>query len=282
MIEVSMFDKFIHKWLRVPYTLNVRHNQRPKKSRATVLFIHGIGNSGEAWSAVIQQLPKDIRVITIDLLGFGNSPRPTWAMYDARTQATSVLATLFKLRLRGPVIVVGHSLGALVAVEMAKRYPLLIRSLILCSPPFYNIDETRTLLPRSDKMLRRLYASVRDYPEQFVKLSAFAMKYNLINNSFNVTEDNVDSYMAALNAMIINQTSLYDVQKLRMPITILKGTVDPFVIGKNLRLIAKNKPNVQLKTIVAGHEIRGLFVSAVVKSIESSLPPVKIRGITKE
>lgn len=277
-----MIDTVIHRWLRVPYTLNVRHSQRPKKPRATVLFIHGIGNSGEAWQEVIARLPADVRIITIDLLGFGDSPRPAWAVYDAKTQARSLLATIFKLGLGGKLIVVGHSLGALVAVEMAKRYPLLIRSLILCSPPFYSVDESRTILPRSDKVLRNLYTSVRDYPEQFVKLAAFAMKYNLVNKSFNVTEENVDTYMAALNAMIINQTSLDDVQKLRVPITILKGTVDPFVISKNLRLVAKNKPNVALKTIVAGHEIRGLFVPAVVKSIETSLPPFKIRGINKK
>lgn len=269
--NISKLDTFIHRWLHMPYTLHVRQNQQPKKPRATVLFIHGIGNSGDAWSQVISRLPDNVRIITIDLLGFGESPRPPWAVYNAKTQARSVLATFFKLRITSPVIVVGHSLGALVAVEIAKRYPLLIRSLILCSPPFYNIDDTRTLLPRSDKMLRRLYGSVREYPEQFVKLSTFAMKYKLINNSFNVTEENVDSYMATLSAMIINQTSLDDVQTLRMPIKILKGTLDPFVIGKNLRKVAKNNPNVQLKTIVAGHEVRGLFVPAIVKAIKETI-----------
>ncbi|MDB5165600.1 MAG: hypothetical protein JWM00_490 [Candidatus Saccharibacteria bacterium] len=265
-----MLDTFIHKWLKVPYTLNVRHNQRPKKPRATVLFIHGIGNSGDAWSEVIAHLPSDIRVITIDLLGFGDSPHPSWALYNAKTQANSVLATLFKLRLTGPIVVVGHSLGALVAVEMAKRYPLLVKSLILCSPPFYQIDDVKTLLPRSDKVLRRLYASIRAYPEQFMRLAAFAARYNLINKSFNLTEENVDSFMAALEAMIINQTSLHDVQKLRMPVKIIKGTLDPFVVGKNLRLIAKNRPNIQLRTIVAAHEVTGLFVPAVVRSIKET------------
>ncbi|MDB5177841.1 MAG: hypothetical protein JWO61_224 [Candidatus Saccharibacteria bacterium] len=266
----GMFDTFVHRWLRVPYTLNVRHNQRPKKPRATVLFIHGIGNSGDAWGDVISKLPDDIRIITIDLLGFGESPHPKWALYNAKTQATSVLATLLKLR-TGQVIIIGHSLGALVAVEMAKRYPLLVKSLILCSPPFYQIDGVKTLLPRSDRVLRRLYASVREYPEQFIKLSAFAMKYNLINESFNVTKDNVDSYIAALEAMIINQTSLDDAQKLRMPIKIIKGTLDPFVVSKNLRRLAKDKPNIVLKTVVAGHEVKGLFIPAVVRSIEETI-----------
>ena len=266
-----MFDSFIHRWLRVPYTLNVRHNQRPKKPRATVLFIHGIGSTGDAWKQVTNQLPDDIRVITIDLLGFGNSPRPKWAIYNAKTQANSVLTTLFKLRLSGKVVIVGHSLGSLVAVEIAKRYPVIVRSLVLCSPPFYDIDDPRTYIPQTDKLLRRLYESIKNRPEQFVKLSAFAMKYNLINPSFNVTKDNVESYMAALESMIINQTSFNDVQKLRMPIKIIKGTLDPFVIAKNLRKIAKSEPNVTLKTVIAGHEVKGLFVPAIVRSIEETI-----------
>jgi pimeloyl-ACP methyl ester carboxylesterase len=266
-----MFDTLFHRWLKVPYTLNVRYHQRPKKPRASILFIHGIGNTGDAWSEVIARLPADVRIISIDLLGFGDSPRPNWAIYSAKTQARSVLATLFRLRLTSPVVVVGHSLGALVAVEVAKRYPLLVRSIILCSPPFYQVDDVKTLLPRSDKILRRLYMSVRNHPEQFIKLSAFAMRYNLINPSFNVTEENIDSYVATLEAMIINQTSLGDVQNLHMPITIIKGTLDPFVVSKNLRRIAKNKPNVDLKTVVATHEVKGLFVPGVVRAVEETI-----------
>jgi pimeloyl-ACP methyl ester carboxylesterase len=275
-----MFDKLIHKWLKVPYTLHVRSIQRPKKPRATILFIHGIGSNGDAWKEVITQLPNDIRIITIDLLGFGDSPQPEWAVYDARTQASSVLATYFKLRIRGKITIVGHSLGSLVAVEMAKRYPLLVRSLILCSPPFYKIDDGRSLVPQADKTLRRLYTSISNNPDQFVKLTAFAIKYKLIDRSYSVTLDNVDSYMAALNAMIINQTSLEDVQTLRMPIKIIRGSLDPFVVAKNLRRIAQNRQNVHLQTIVAGHEVKGFFIPAVVKSIEQygAIRSRKLRG----
>src|SRR5438094_99045 len=129
-----MMSAIIHRWLRLPYTLHVRYNKKPKKPHATVLFIHGLGNTGDAWKEVIDKLPDDIRVISIDLLGFGQSPRPNWAVYNAKTQARSVLATFLKLRLRTPVYVVGHSLGALVGIEVAKRYPLLVKGLVLCSP----------------------------------------------------------------------------------------------------------------------------------------------------
>lgn len=271
-----MFDTLIHRTLRMPYMLNVRHYRKPRKPRATVLFIHGIGNSGEAWKGVIKKLPKDVRVIAIDLLGFGESPRPEWAIYSAKTQASSVLATFFKLAVTQKVIIVGHSLGALVAIEMAKRYPALVDSLILCSPPLYDTTDVKgEVLPRSDKLLRQIYHSAQQRPEEFVRLSAFAMKYKLINDSFNVTADNVDSYMAALEASVINQTSYTDAYALRTSTLIIRGTLDPLVIARNIRKLAKENPFIRTQTIVAGHEIKGLFVPTVVKAITKTLPKKK-------
>lgn len=277
-----MFDSVIHRWMKVPYTLHVRYNRKPKKPRTTVLFIHGIGNTGEAWHDVIERLPQDIRIITIDLLGFGDSPKPKWAIYNAQSQANAVLATYLKLRITSQVVIVGHSLGALVAIEIAKRYPLLVDSLILCSPPLYNTNDTKnTILPRTDKLLRRLYQSAMQRPEEFVRLSAFAMKYKLINQSFNVTEANVDSYMAALESMIINQTSFDDAYKLSTPTRMIRGTLDPFVVARNLRQLAKANPHVTLSKVISGHEVRGLFVPAVVHAIEDRLQTFERRDIKK-
>ena len=263
-----MFDKIIHKWLRVPYALNVRYNQRPKKARATVLFIHGIGHTGDAWERVVKRMPSDVRIITIDLLGFGESPRPKWAIYDAKTQARAVLATFLKLRIRTPVVIVGHSLGALVSIEVTKRYPIIVKSLVLCSPPFYDLTvKRRPSLPRNGRTLRRIYRLAQRHPDQFVRLSAFAMKYKLINESFHVTADNIDSYMSALESMIINQTSLADAHKLKVPTKILRGTLDPLVIPANLKKLAASNPHVTVSNVIAGHEIQGRFIPAVISAI---------------
>jgi pimeloyl-ACP methyl ester carboxylesterase len=165
-----------------------------------VLFLHGIGNSGDAWKTVIQDLPSDIRVVVIDLLGFGKSPSPSWAIYNAKTQAKSVAATFLKLGITQPAIIVGHSLGALVAVEAAKRYPFAIRSLILCSPPFYKADEERRrLVPRYDSLLKQIYSLAKRHPRKFVAISQLAVRLGLVNSSYNVTHENTPIYMNALN-----------------------------------------------------------------------------------
>ncbi len=272
-----MFDTIFHRWLKIPYLLHITYHGRVKKPRATILFLHGIGNSGEAWQRVIEKLPLDVQAITIDLLGFGKSPKPTWATYNAKAQAHAVLRSYFVPNLTpSRLIVVGHSMGSLVAVEIARRYPLLISQLILCGPPFYDVtDKSRTILPQSDKVLRSLYQTAANRPDQFVKLTALFTKYKLVNPTFNVTEDNVSSYIAALEAMIINQTSLEDARQLSVPTHILRGTLDPFVLASNLKQLARDNPNIDVTSVIAGHEVTGRFVPAVVQRITDSLPNKK-------
>ena len=267
-----MWDVITHKWLQVPYALHVHTDNHIENPRATVLFIHGIGNSGAAWQDTMKGLPGDVRLITIDLLGFGRSKQPPWAVYSAKTQARSVLATFLKLRVRGRVIIVGHSLGALVAVEIAKRYPLLVRSLILCSPPFYKVDpKKRNLLPRSDDILKEMYRIASRYPDQIVRLSTVAVKLGLVNDSFNLTRDNAPTYMNALESTIINQTSLQDALKLTVPTRIIHGQLDPVVVGKNLRYLVKENRHITLTNVLAGHEVKGLFVKATTKAINEAI-----------
>ncbi len=266
-----MLDTVIHRWLKVPYALHAEAFASERKPAATVLFIHGIGNKGRAWDEVIAKLPKNIKVVTVDLLGFGQSPNPSWAIYNARTQARSVLTTFLKLRLRGPIIIVGHSLGALVAVDVARRYPLIVRSLILCSPPFYQLHEDeKKLLPRVDKVLTDIYKTVKKYPEKFLQFAAIAMRYKLINDDFSVTDKNIDSYIATLEATIINQTSFEDVSKLKLPIEILHGTLDPVVVARNLKELARDNANIKLKSVLSGHEIKGRMVDETVRAISQA------------
>lgn len=267
-----MWDRIIHKWLRVPYTLHVSVDRKVKRPRATVVFIHGIGHSGGVWREIIERLPGDIRCISIDLLGFGRSPKPQWAIYSVRLQARMFIATFLRRGINGPVILVGHSLGGLVAVEIAKKYPLLVRSLVLCSPPFYRQDPVaRKLLPHTDAILKDIYRAIQNNPEQFLKISALAVRYGLVNKSYSVTEDDVHSYMGALEASIINQTSLQDAIKIKKPIQIIYGALDAVVIGKNLKYLVKHNSNATLTTIIAGHELARLYVPAVVKAISTAV-----------
>lgn len=255
---------FVHRYLRVPYSLNVEVFQAPKKAKATYVFIHGIGNTLHSWDEVVAKAPKDVQLIGIDLLGFGKSPKPSWAIYNAKTQARSVGVTLLGLKLTRRPMLVGHSLGALVSVEIAKRYPLFIKALLLCSPPIYQPEvDSNKRIKTADDMLRQAYRVARKYPEQLEKISPMAVKLGLANRALNITQDNVESYFAALEASIINQTSLHDISRVKQPITIFYGAFDPVVVGKNISQLGKTQENITTKRLLTGHEIIGPYVGKV-------------------
>lgn len=236
------------------------------------MFLHGIGNKGESWDDVISRLPDDVTAITVDLLGFGSSPRPTWAKYDVRTQARAVITTLIGLHIRGRVTVVGHSLGSLVAIEVANRYPALVKSLLLFSPPLYDLEKDKVRLVTT--ALKR----IKRNPERFVQFVAVAKKYKLVNKTFSVTDDNIHSYMETLQASILTQTSLNDVRALRKPVIMVYGTADPWVKKRNLTSVVRANPRASLITIQAGHEIRGPYGKLVVRTINQSI----LSGKTKQ
>lgn len=267
-----MIRQFIHQHLNYPHRLYVHYRTAIRFNRPTLVFLHGIGNSGAAWDTTVAQLPSDTNIVTIDLLGFGKSPKPQWAKYDAVEQARAVMFTLLRMGITKNVTIVGHSLGALTAVECAKRYPKRITSLVLCSPPFYDSAQSNRILPTSDTILRKIYATVRNNPAAFAQIASFAMKYNLVNPSFNVTAQNVDIYVTALETMIINQQSLGDAMSLQVPTKIIRGTLDPFVVPSNFKKLTKHNKNIQVQSIVAGHEVRGRFIPAVLAAIKQAVP----------
>ncbi len=264
-----MFDQLFHRWLRIPYTLHIRHKGSSKSSRTTVVYIHGIGSNADIWQESIDKLPSDTRVLTIDLLGFGKSPRPEWAVYDAQTQARAIVKTLLVSRQRGPYVFVGHSLGALVACEIAKKYPLITKGIVLCSPPLYDTSREDSRIPSTDKVLRSIYRKIGDYPTQFLALSSFATRYKLVNKSFNVTKDNFYSYVATLEAAIINQSAYEDLKQLKVPVHIIRGSLDPVVNGRLIQRLAKNHDNISSTSVVAGHEITKSYVKPIAASLKS-------------
>ncbi|MEM6759478.1 MAG: alpha/beta hydrolase [Pseudomonadota bacterium] len=85
----------------------------------TVLMIHGVGLRAEAWNAQADALSHRFRVIAVDMPGHGNSPLPA-GVSQLSDYTEAILAGLDT-----PALVVGHSMGAMVALDMALRSPLV-------------------------------------------------------------------------------------------------------------------------------------------------------------
>jgi pimeloyl-ACP methyl ester carboxylesterase len=102
-----------------------------------VLLLHGLPSSGRFWGAEYDTLAAHARLVVPDLLGFGRSPRPT-AGYGPDDHADAVAATLHGVGADDePALVVGHSVGALVALRLAVRHPRLVAGIVGFGAPIY-------------------------------------------------------------------------------------------------------------------------------------------------
>ncbi|MEZ4287035.1 MAG: alpha/beta hydrolase [Polyangiales bacterium] len=96
-----------------------------------LLMIHGIGDSADTWSEVVEELAKDHTVIAPDLLGHGASDKPR-ADYAVAAYANAMRDLLAVLDIER-VTLVGHSLGGGIALQMAYQFPKLCERLVLVS-----------------------------------------------------------------------------------------------------------------------------------------------------
>jgi pimeloyl-ACP methyl ester carboxylesterase len=98
---------------------------------APALLIHGFGASVGHWRHNIVPLGSQRPVYALDLLGFGKSAKPEIA-YSVDLWVEQVYE-FWRVHIRQPMILVGHSLGGLVGVIAAARYPQMVRGLCLIS-----------------------------------------------------------------------------------------------------------------------------------------------------
>lgn len=97
-----------------------------------LLLIHGLGVPTETWADTIPALAASRRVVAFDLPGFGRSSVPEdSAMFTPQAMADFVHRFLSAAGISGPVEVVGHSLGGLIAAQFALTYPQEVSKLVL-------------------------------------------------------------------------------------------------------------------------------------------------------
>jgi len=98
----------------------------------TFLLVHGIGMGRMAFRGLAAQLRGRGRLLVVDLPGYGSAPEPERTLTMERT--ADLLAALLRDRSERPVVVVGHSMGTQVAVELAARHPSLVEKVVLLAP----------------------------------------------------------------------------------------------------------------------------------------------------
>lgn len=106
------------------------------RGEETVVFIPGLGGTTRYWAARIQCMEDRYRVVLVDLLGFGESPKP-WTRYSVERHVDALHKALHSF---GPVSLVGQSLGALLAVAYAAKYPEQINNIACLGMPYFGSE----------------------------------------------------------------------------------------------------------------------------------------------
>ncbi len=131
-----------HRFLRRPIRLKVAIDNKAKNPRLTVIFLHGISATSDTWRTTIRQFSanpdlKGVRLVALDLLGFGKSLQSSWLDYDYLDYEKALENSFKKLKITSPIVLVGHSMGSLIAADFAVNFQsdFELAGLILVSPP---------------------------------------------------------------------------------------------------------------------------------------------------
>ena len=118
----------------------------------TLVFIHGVGLNQQIWQPQIEHFSRHYQVLVYDMLGHGDSHLPgEGATLD---DYVAQLADLLESLQFDQVIVVGHSMGALVSVAFALAYPEKVIALVPMNIVYQRSTEQRkAVMARAAKVL---------------------------------------------------------------------------------------------------------------------------------
>jgi pimeloyl-ACP methyl ester carboxylesterase len=152
--------------------LSVRSTPQPPGTEPALL-VHGLGGSALNWTDLMALLADRLASRAVDLPGFGLSPPPADGDYTLARHSRAVVR-LLEADARGPVHLMGNSLGGAVATVVAATRPDLVRTLTLISPAlpdlrlgWYRAQVAALALPGIGTTVSRMLGSMA--PEQRVR-----------------------------------------------------------------------------------------------------------------
>lgn len=226
-------------------------------SGVPVLFLHGFGNDSYTWFPLFALLDSNRELVAADLPGFGRHEvqaddrfTPEWYTDQCANLVRELVA-----RWGQPPIIVGKSLGGMIAGLVAARIPDLCRALVLIDPagvesertsPFWDAHShgENLLLPRNDAEWERMVGSLYYRPRRipgFLRrcaLREISARYDLYRRIFSAL---LDEGMDPLGMRI---------PQIRCPLTVIWGEEDRITdSAASKRFLKETKREVDLVLI---------------------------------
>ena len=251
----------------------------------TVLLLHGNNFGGFYFKAIIDALIKEgFRVVVPDQIGYGRSSKPI-APYNFNTQARNTWLMMQHLKI-DRAMVVGHSMGGMLATRLATQYPKAIERVVLYNPigltdgrfgrPMPAIDESYKQTLKTD------YQSVRAGLSRYVAHNPKAWNqefetYTRIRYSWTLSSEwpRLAMVQALIGQMLYQDPVVYDWAHLQVP-TLAFGGAEDMLLGtaaafqERMNHIAKTVPNGNGRVLM----IPGLGHVPHLEAPEKVIPPL--------
>ncbi len=238
-----------------------------------VVLLHGLAGSSANWNKLTAQLRDNYTCVSIDLLGFGESPKPLWVSYTPDQHIRSIRHTIKRLGVKKPYIVIGHSLGSLLALRYAAVYRSEVSKLYLLSPPIYKSDaasKRRAYHRFVESLYDRLYRRLRTHKNATLGAARRLRRILPDSEQWMLDETTWVPFARSLEQCIEKQNPYRDLKKLSTAVHIFYGTRDRLLSVANIKAITE--PNVELHQVKSGHSLDKNYTDAVTKNIEHLNP----------
>lgn len=264
------WDTIWHGFLRQPYRLHESYHGNPEAP--ALVLLHGIAASSDDWREVVTLLKDDYYIVTIDLLGFAKSPKPTTIDYSMEDHVRSIAYTIRKSKARKPFILAGHSLGSFLATRYAATHDKNVERLLLLSPPVYpSLPEAKRRAQVRTNTLLKIYELLRTHP---ALTPATARKFShllpLPRTVFTHPET-WPPFTKTLEKCIEQQTIRRDIVQTKAPTDIFYGSLDAVVVPANVQSLAKLR-KVTLHKFRGNHTIGKAYARTVQRVLQQNEP----------
>ncbi len=210
-----------------------------------LIFIHGVGMRGDVWSPQVEYFSNDYQVITYDFLGHGESHLPPEEpVLDDYVEQLNNLLKHLNLSL---ISLVGHSMGALISVAFALKYPDKVKALVPINIAFNRSEEAQKgVLNRANQILQtNKILNIEQTLERWFKNKTSADDLKKIDKIRNwLANTSPQGYGRAYRLFALSdKVFLNKLSRLRPPVLYLTGDEDPNSTPAMSQQMAEETPN---------------------------------------
>jgi pimeloyl-ACP methyl ester carboxylesterase len=234
-----------------------------------LIFIHGVGMRGDVWSPQVEYFCSDYQVITYDFLGHGESSLPPEepVLDDYVEQLNNLLKYLnFSL-----ISLVGHSMGALISVAFALKYPDKVKALVPINIAFNRSEEAqKRVLYRANQILQtNKILNIEQTLERWFKNKTSEDDLTKIDNVRNwLANTSPQGYGRAYRLFALSdKVFLNKLSRLRPPVLYLTGEEDPNSTPAMSQQMAGETPNGSSNSIAGEAHMMSYIASDKVNPI---------------